>query len=468
MRQKLFNSSPSAFLKRTLSFSSAAILTLLSLDSREARGNTTQIPGLSIARFALPSISANSDPINPTGTPIGVKAVEIKKMLQGLEIGTASMIQATRELYEKAISEVNQYYFAAGEIEATLQLGTTPGNPKLIELRNNAFLELDQIAGTIAMMNGLTAGFSRDSEQAKALSSHIDTTLRMPGAIDEDHAHLILMSDELAKLNGAIDRIIAIINTNTERQSKWLDAERVRFASLSSAIDRGQALPSSQVMAQKQPYPAPIALPELGTHPKKVSHPQPQPRKKNVQKPQALSKSSSKSSLEPLPPTPAPKTLETKSEVTPKPLEHIEPKIDSPHLRISSNLEEKPLPTLAVAPHPKVQPVADEESPPQPSQAQATPPKTLSYSAAAKGRTPLCLLDPNQDPRSQKWYLFSAAKRGFKGPSDVVDIVDVGGKRGEEVKNLLVEMGLNPDQVRLINVKDDEGQLGKIFIFGRK
>lgn len=508
MWQKSFNFSSNVFLNKAFFSISAITLLLISLEGNHARGNHKEIPGVSIARFALPSIPANTDVINPTGTPVGAKADEIKKILFDLENSSASMIQSTRDLYEKTIAEVNQYYLVAGEIEARLQLGTTPANPHLIELRNKALQQLDQIAGTIAMMNGLTAEFSRDEQQIKALPSHIDAALRMPGAVDEDHAHLILMSDELARVDAAIARIISIINANTQRQNEWLSTERVRFANLSSAIDRGHHLPLSQSSAPKLSYPKPV-LPEVDSSPKKAPHAH--LHKKDVEKQLEKKISSLRSSSKPLSlapttvtpqnatkklspplksPTPTTPTItpQDPTKKLPQPLKSPTPttptvtpqdptKKQPQPLKATSALPdtqapEKLSPTVAVTPHPKVHPVSEEENTPKSPQRRAEPVETISYSSAAKDRTPLALLEPTQNPKSHKWYLLSSVKRGLKEPSSVVDIITTGGEKksiqaGEEVKSLLIEMGVRPEQIRLIHTKGNEVQAGQIYIFGR-
>jgi len=481
MKQELSSSSFSAFLNKVLSWSSSVVLMFICLEENQALCNSIEIPGLAIARFALPSIPTNGEVVNITGTRVGEKVAEIRHILQGLENETASMVLTTRETYEQAIAEVNFYYLVVGEIEATLQLGTTPANPRLIELRNDALHQLDQIAGTIATMGSLTAGFDKDSQQVKDLFSHIEATLLLPGAVDEDHAHLILMSDELTRVDGAIARIINIMNTNAQRQSEWLSAERVRFASLSSSIDRGKAFP--QGSTPKLNYPTPI-LPDLGSPTKKTSHPHPQ--KKHVKKPTKKTdktEPSSKSGLAPLPlasPQETPKDGSTGK----TPVLRVEPPQPLPNTPRSEELtplKQKPLPTVAVAPHPKAQPLPEQEGIPHEAQAesleplsqpqaQVEPSEPVSYSAATKNRVPLGLLEAHQDPRSQKWYLFSSVKRGIKGPGDVVEIVNVvegsnPSKRGEEVKRLLIEMGLKPEQLQLINTKADEGQTPGIYIY---
>ncbi|MBX9622104.1 MAG: hypothetical protein K2X28_08850 [Alphaproteobacteria bacterium] len=507
MKQKAYKISFFAFPNFAL-LSSKMTVALVCLGGEGAKGDDLQVPGLAIARYALPSIEADVQPLNPTGTSVGAKVSEFKKALQGVEIKSASLTQSTRELYEKAIAEINKYYTATGEIEAKLQPGTTPANPKLVELRNRALQQLDQIAHTIGTMNGLIVGFSQASQQVKAVSSSIQTTLQLPGAVDEDHANLLLMSGELKQLEGVVSQILSIINTNTQRQNEWLTAERVRFATLSSAIDKGRLILPSQGLAIESVFPKPEPLPVFHSHeeghprhkhsqkhpsrslksahgtsqPKNILHsekpelnseplkPSVQPSEKATAQPLEKKESESKTdSLLPLPqPQPQPQPIpltESSSREAP-----------SPSVAPSAH-EDKPLPKVTVPSRPKVQPLPAEGTPPLEEEKKAPPPSQdqenngvtpSSDAALINNRSSLGGLEPNQNARSHKWTLFSAAKRGLKNPTDVIEIISVGdGERGHDVKNLLVEMGISPEQIKVLSTKAEEGQIGKVFIFSK-
>lgn len=500
MKQKAYKISFFAF-SNFVFLSSTMMVALICFGGESAKGDDLQVPGLAIARYALPSIEADVQPVNPTGTSVGAKVAELKKALQGVEIKSGSLAQSTRELYEKAIAEINKYYTATGEIEAKLQPGTTPANPKLVELRNRALQQLDQIAHTIGTMNGLIVGFSDASQQAKTLSSNIQATLQIPGAVDEDHANLLLMSGELKQLEGVVSQILSIINTNTQRQNEWLTAERVRFATLSSAIDKGRLILPSQGLAIESVFPKPEPLPLFPPH---EGH----PRHKHSQKHSSRSLKSvhgtsqpknilhsekSELNAEPLQPSVQPSEKATaqpplkkelKSEVDslppqpqPIPLPEISSK-EAPSPSVApSDHEDKPLPKVTVPSHPKVQPLPEEGTPPLEEEKKTPPPSqdqerngamSSGDEAVINNRSPLGILEPNQNARSQKWTLFSAAKRGLKNTTDVIEIISVGdAERGQDVKNLLVEMGVNPEQIKVLSSKAEESQIGKVFIFGK-
>lgn len=135
----------------------------------------------------------------------------------------------------------------------------------------------------------------------------------------------------------------------------------------------------------------------------------------------------------------------------------------------ASDPKGQPLPIVTVEAHPKIEPLPEVEA----SVDHSTPAvESVSFSAVAQGRPPLAFLESHHDVESQQWYLLSSAKRGLKNSSDVIDIVAIQGgnnfslKRGEEIKALLTQMGIKPENMRLISAKGEAGQEGQIYIFG--
>jgi hypothetical protein len=152
----------------------------------------------------------------------------------------------------------------------------------------------------------------------------------------------------------------------------------------------------------------------------------------------------------------------------------LKPVVLKPPTKLPSPSKKDPSPVITVKTRPQVQPLAEKKTSPPLPQEQEKPSSVLnSYSTVAKERPPLAQLDPSQEVQAQKWVLFSSAKRGLKSSRPPLDIVNVVGEkgpthRGEEVKNLLIEMGVKPEHLRVINVKAEENQPGQVYIFGGK
>lgn len=144
----------------------------------------------------------------------------------------------------------------------------------------------------------------------------------------------------------------------------------------------------------------------------------------------------------------------------------------NPAPKVASSEKQKSL--QLVQPRPKAVPIADkDQASAKPNEQSApTPQKAIvSYSDAANDRSPLGLLDPAKEVRSQRWYLYSSAVRGLKDSPEGVHIVSMEAKepkRGEEVKNLLVEMGIEPKKIKLIHAQGEGNQAGVVYIFAGK
>jgi hypothetical protein len=136
---------------------------------------------------------------------------------------------------------------------------------------------------------------------------------------------------------------------------------------------------------------------------------------------------------------------------------------------VSTPQKHAPLQKVNVVPHPEAKPLA-EEKPVEAQQTIAPADEVVSDTSLFKDRTPIALLEPNQNPSSLQWVLYSSVKRGLKSPSDVVDIVCFFGKngispRGEEVKAILVSKGIKPNRIQLIHANGEENQTGQVLVF---
>ncbi len=142
----------------------------------------------------------------------------------------------------------------------------------------------------------------------------------------------------------------------------------------------------------------------------------------------------------------------------------------SPHPPVTESIlpTAQPLLLVDVPSHPKAQPLLDkEETSKSTPNKEVIPVTPITYSSIAKGRAPLATVDTQQDIQNQQWYLFACAKRA----SGAVEIVTIGGgkelaQKADQVKKVLVEKGLDPEQIRIITIKAEENQPNQIHIFG--
>lgn len=134
--------------------------------------------------------------------------------------------------------------------------------------------------------------------------------------------------------------------------------------------------------------------------------------------------------------------------------------------------QDEELPLIFVSSQPLIHVIQDETSSFQGSD-QAQSQNLQSFSTIANDRTPLGIIAADQEIKNQKWYIVASAKRGLHDVSDILEIISTGEGdqnflRGEEIKTLLVEEGINPMQIRLLKARVEDGEGGAVYLFSKK
>lgn len=135
--------------------------------------------------------------------------------------------------------------------------------------------------------------------------------------------------------------------------------------------------------------------------------------------------------------------------------------------------EPRPVVKLDVLPHPipiiqKAAPQPIDEPCSTGPQQVMVPQEEILFSKVFEERPPLAILDVNQDPQMQQWVLFASASRGVK--KGIVEIVHVYGdrppsSRGKDVQALLIQMGIQPEQLVVIYAKAERPLIEKVYLF---
>jgi hypothetical protein len=175
-----------------------------------------------------------------TGTVVSQKVRDIATELETLQ----RAINQNRRAYNNQVATTEQnaqrYYATIAAIMARLQIGTTPGNPVLVSQFNVAQSQLEQLVNDVAAFNTLGAAIASNAATSSYLSDAIDGTLRLSGAVEEDHRQL----QDLEDLNGraivTVERTMGNLNAVVERQTNYVNTERTRLAQLALAISNGR------------------------------------------------------------------------------------------------------------------------------------------------------------------------------------------------------------------------------------
>jgi hypothetical protein len=179
-------------------------------------------------------------PGQPTGTAVGDRVAQLRGELTQLQASIVENNRSLQELRVRVIEDSQRYHGTVAGISTRLQVGTTPGNPILIQQFTNAEADLDRIAANVGAMNELAAGVNGDSTTAAFLSEATRATFQISGAVDEDHRQLALLQDEVDRTAVLVDRLLSELSDDIRRQSEFVSAERGNLNLLASGIRNGE------------------------------------------------------------------------------------------------------------------------------------------------------------------------------------------------------------------------------------
>jgi hypothetical protein len=201
-----------------------------------APGTARTPPALGTTNFEAPGVTEGRD----TGTFVGQKVVELRNELRRLQADVSKNNSELQSVRSKTVSDSQKYHGAIAAINSRLQVGTTPGNPILVGQFNEALNQLEQIGDDISRMNVVTTQVTADSTLANFLSENTRASLRLSGAVDEDHRQLAILEDEVNRTVVLIDRLLKELTDDIQRQTNYVSTERANLNTLSAAIKTGE------------------------------------------------------------------------------------------------------------------------------------------------------------------------------------------------------------------------------------
>ncbi len=200
-----------------------------------------------------PALGTSSfDPIDvtpgePTGTFVGNKVIELRGELVQLQSAISQHNQILQEVRTKIISDSRRYHNTLAVMNARLQVGTTPGNPILVQQFNNAQVDLDQVEADIGIMNQLAQAVSNDSTMSAFLAESANAAFEVSGAVDEDHRQLAILEDEISQTVVLIERLLNEVSSDVRRQTTYVSTERSNLNLLAAGIKSGEIYGTSLI-----------------------------------------------------------------------------------------------------------------------------------------------------------------------------------------------------------------------------
>ena len=242
-----------AFFISGCSFSAESLLPTLTGEDPAGRTSSAQKDQAPEARTSpapplAPTRLAQNAPANngaDSGTFVGSKVAELRKELRRLLINVSRNNSNLQQLRANSVQSAESYQRAVAVVNSRLQVGTTPGNPVLVQRFNTALSLLNSISEDIGSMNKLTSQVTSDSTLAAFLSENTRAAFRVSGAMDEDHQKLAMLEDEVNRTVVLVERVLKELSEDIQRHTNFVATERSNLNTLSESIKTGEIMGAS-------------------------------------------------------------------------------------------------------------------------------------------------------------------------------------------------------------------------------
>lgn len=209
-------------------------------------------PILPAAQPALGTSSFEPTGVTPgvnTGTFVGKKVQEMRAELQRLQAAITEQNSSLQSLRGKVVEDSQRYHGTIAAVNARLQVGTTPGNPILVQQFSSAQTDLDRLAADIDAMNQLLNSVASGSTMSAYLTESVHAAYNVSGAVDEDHRQLAILEDETNRTAVLIERLQKEVSEDVRRQTSYVSTERSNLNLLASGIQTGEIYGASLMNA---------------------------------------------------------------------------------------------------------------------------------------------------------------------------------------------------------------------------
>jgi len=179
-------------------------------------------------------------PGQSTGTYVGKKVIELRAELSRLQASISQHNASLQQLRSRIVQDSQRYHATVANINTRLQVGTTPGNPILVQQFNNARSNLESISSDTGELTQLATAVSANSTMSAFLSESTRAAFSVSGAIDEDHKQLAILEDEVNRTVVLIERLLTELAGDIRRQTNYVSTERSNLNLLSAGIKGGE------------------------------------------------------------------------------------------------------------------------------------------------------------------------------------------------------------------------------------
>lgn len=223
------------------------------VNDQSAPKTSAKPPALNSTNFVPPKVT----PGQQTGTFVGQKVQMLRGELRRMQSEINRHNKTLQNIRKQTQKHAQKYHASVAAINSRLQVGTTPGNPFLVNQWNVSQQQLAQIDGDIGKMNALANSVAGTSTMSSYLLETTRAAYGLTGAVEEDHRQLAILEDEVNRTVVLIDRLLNELSEDISRQSTYMANERSNLTTLSLAIKNGELL--GQSLSNRAYASAPIA-----------------------------------------------------------------------------------------------------------------------------------------------------------------------------------------------------------------
>lgn len=181
----------------------------------------------------------------PESTAVGKKVDQLRNDLFALQSRMGGMTDKITSIQTRGQQQAATYNAGIATINTALQSGTTPGNPRLVQKLSESQQNLDSMSGNVAELNALAVQLADLASMAAFLLDTTRASYTLSGAIEEDHARLKQMEDQINNVVVSIDRLLTEVNDDITRTAAFLSTERNNLRTVALGVTTGDMYGSS-------------------------------------------------------------------------------------------------------------------------------------------------------------------------------------------------------------------------------
>lgn len=194
-----------------------------------------------------PGLMFEIDEIEELGeeTLITRKIDTMREDLENLQEAISIAKEQLENIRFSAEVQAADYYAVVAAIQSRLQAGSTPGNPRLVNSWNIAQDRLDRLSEDVDALGDLSQRVAAQGNMVSYLLEAVRASFGLSGALEDDHARLEVLEDDVTSTTVAINRLLNEVTDDVNRRTAYLASERKNLQTLAAGISNGELFGAS-------------------------------------------------------------------------------------------------------------------------------------------------------------------------------------------------------------------------------